>query len=259
MVGTIRVISIERGYDPRDFVLVPFGGAGPVHGGALSRLMGIKTTLLVPTPGVLSALGLLVSNLKAEFSQTSLQRAGAWNVDGLAATFARLEAEALDWFAAEAVPTEARSLQRVASLRYQNQGFELSVPFAGDTVDQATLDDLVEAFHTLHERLYTFAQRDTPVELTNVRVDAIGAFPSPPIAAAPASGSAGDAKTGTTRAYVEGAWIDAPIYDRRKLGAGAVIHGPAIITQLDTTSWLLPGQAGVVHELGSIIVTDERI
>ncbi|MET0238831.1 MAG: hydantoinase/oxoprolinase family protein [Sphingobium sp.] len=259
MVGTIRVVSIERGYDPREFVLVPFGGAGPIHGGSLARLMGIRTTLLAPTPGVLSALGLLVSNLKAEFSQTSLQQSGKWDVRKLAETFTRLESDALNWFEAEAVPDGSRIVQRVASMRYQNQGFELSVPFESSVVDEASLDRLVEAFHVMHERLYTFAQRDTPVELANVRVDAIGTFPPPPIASAPSSGSAADAQTGTTRAYVEDGWVDAPIYDRAKLGVGAVVHGPAIITQLDTTSWLLPGQRGEVHPLGSIIVTDDRI
>jgi N-methylhydantoinase A len=258
MVGTIRVVSIERGFDPRDFVLVPFGGAGPVHGGELARLMGVRTTLLVPAPGVLSALGLLVSNLKAEFPLTCLQT-GDWDIAALAQALAKIERDALSWFEAEAVPVPARTVQRFASMRYKNQGFELSVPMPSGPVDADCCARLVEEFHALHERLYTFAQRDTPVELTNVRVDAIGSYSPPPQAPVTAIGNAEAALTGQTRAYVENAWIDVPIYDRAKLGTGAIVAGPAIITQMDTTSWLLPGQQGEVHPLGSIIVTDDRV
>src|SRR5206468_5401054 len=117
MVGAIRVVSVERGHDPRDFSLLPFGGAGPLHAGALARLLGMSAIVVPPGPGVLSALGLLVSNLKAEFSRTCLQKAGAFDAEAVARVFAELEAEAVAWLDAEGVPEEARRVARYASLR----------------------------------------------------------------------------------------------------------------------------------------------
>src|SRR6185436_3777089 len=139
MVGAIRVVSVERGHDPRDFSLLPFGGAGPLHGSALARLLGMRTIVVPPGPGVLSALGLLVSNLKAEFSRTCLQKAGALDAEAVARVFA--------WLDAEAVPEEARRVARYASLRYQHQGFELNVPWASREATEASVVATVAAFH----------------------------------------------------------------------------------------------------------------
>ncbi len=125
MVGAIRVVSVERGHDPRDFVLLPFGGAGPLHGTALARLLGIKTILVPPSPGVLSAMGLLVANVKSEFARTSLQRPPRYDLAGMARIFGELQAQAEAWLAHERIPAEQRSVRWQASLRYLHQGFEL--------------------------------------------------------------------------------------------------------------------------------------
>jgi len=124
MVGAIRVVSVGRGLDPRDFVLVPFGGAGPLHGGSLARLLGIRTILIPPAPGVLSSIGLLVSNLKADFSRSRLQVPPHYDLADMEATFVDLEREATAWLEEEGMPPEGRSMQRFASLRYLYQGFE---------------------------------------------------------------------------------------------------------------------------------------
>lgn len=256
MVGAIRIVSVERGYDPRDFVLVPFGGAGPLHGGSIARLMGIKTILVPPNPGVLSALGLLVSNLKAEFSKTSLQKAGQFDLDRLAADYRDLEERARAWFEDEQVPEGARRIQRLTSMRYKNQGFELTVDWSGETVDEASLEATVQAFHRTHERLYSFAQPDTPVEITNLRVDAIGVFGKPSLPQAPSSGRLEDAQIGTVRMALPEGKVTAPVYDRRKMAQGVRIEGPCVVTQLDATTYILPGQSAEMHALGSLIVTD---
>lgn len=259
MVGTIRKLSVERGLDPREFALVPFGGAGPLHGGSLARLLGIRKSLLVPSPGVLSAFGLLVSSLKAEFAQTCLQRSGQWNMSALVQTVDMLKAQAAAWFKTELVPQQAQRVQLIVSMRYEHQGFELSVPWSGQTVDEACLASTIDAFHVLHERLYTYAQRDTPVELINIRVDAMGTFEQPRLTEPPRSSAGTDATVGSTTAYVEGQWRPVPIYAREKLGTGMNVEGPAIITQLDTTTWLLPGQFAEVTTLGAILIHDERV
>ena len=256
MMGAIRVVSVERGHDPRDFVLVPFGGAGPLHGGSLARLMGIGTILIPPAPGVLSALGLLASNLRAEFTRTSLQRAGAVDLSRLAAVFAALNKEAVAWLDQEAVPAIARRVTWHASLRYQHQGFELVVPWDSTEVTETSVAGTIAGFHRLHEQLYTFAQEDTPVEIVTLRVDAEGSFAPPVMPALPRGGSPEAAIIDEIMIASATGPIRARVYDRNRLGASDIIRGPAVLTQLDATTLLLPGQTAEVHELGSLIVRE---
>jgi N-methylhydantoinase A len=255
MVGAIRVVSVERGHDPRDFSLLPFGGAGPLHGGALARLLGMRTIVVPPGPGVLSALGLLVSNLKAEFTRTCLQKAGAFDAGAVARVFGELDAEARAWLDAEDVPDEARRIAWHASLRYQHQGFELNVPWASHDDTETAATATVAAFHRLHERVYTFAQEDTPVEIVTLRVDARGVFPSPAILELPPAGPLEDARMGTQPLFLETGRTEAAIYVRERLGVGARIAGPAVLTQHDATTLLLPGHVGTVDRLGNLIVS----
>jgi N-methylhydantoinase A len=257
MVGAIRVVSVERGHDPRDFVLLPFGGAGPLHGTALARLLGIKTILVPPSPGVLSAMGLLVANVKSEFARTSLQRPPRYDLAGMARIFGELQAQAEAWLAHERIPAEQRSVRWQASLRYLHQGFELTVPWGGASVTPDAVDRTIAAFHALHEQLYTFNQPDTPVEIVTLRVTAEGALPRPRIPALPKGGSAGDAIVGEQTVDFDGEIRTAPIYDRGRLGAGAILKGPAILRQLDSTTLLFPGQTADVHEFGSLIVRED--
>ena len=185
MVGAIRVVSVERGRDPRDFVLVPFGGAGPLHGGALARLLDIRTQLVAPSPGVLSALGLLVSNLKADFARTCLQQQGRYDLAQMTEAFAGLQADAERWFERESVPAAARRAAWSASLRYEHQGFELTVDWPGTSRRRGGGGRGRPALPRAAPRDSTrFAQEDTPVEIVTLRVDASGA---PAAAAADAS------------------------------------------------------------------------
>ena len=249
MVGAIRVVSVERGHDPRGLTLLPFGGAGPLHGGALARLLGMPRILVPPAPGVLSALGLLVSSLKAAFSRTSLQRAGEIDEGQVERVFVELEHQARKWLDAEAVPPEARRLTRWASVRYQNQGFELDVPWTGP---EAT----VAAFHRLHEQRYTFAQEDTPVEIVTLRVDARGVFGAPAQERLAPAGPIAEALCGRHAIQLATGPADCHHYDRSKLGCGAVIEGPAVVVQLDATTLILPGQVARVDAVGNLLITE---
>ncbi|MBI3710241.1 MAG: hydantoinase/oxoprolinase family protein [Proteobacteria bacterium] len=256
MVGAIRVVSVERGHDPREFALLPFGGAGPLHGGALARLLDIKTIVVPPAPGVLSALGLLVSNLKSEYSRTCLERPPHFDLSRMAAVLAALEQEAQAWLVAEGVPAAEREIAWHASLRYEHQGFELTVPWAGRAVTDESVAGTIAAFHRLHERLYTFAQEDTPVEIVTLRVDAIGRLPRPTLPGLPRGGAPAAAIIDRLPVEFESGRAEAPVYDRARLGAGARIAGPAIVVQLDSTTLLLPGQTAEMHRYGSLIVQD---
>jgi len=256
MVGAIRVVSVERGHDPRDYVLLPFGGAGPLHGASLARLLGIKTMLVPPAPGVLSALGLLVSSLKAEFARTALQRPPHYDLAAMGRIFAELQEQAAQWLEHEGVPEGGCAIRWQASLRYLHQGFELTVPWAGEAATAEAAEATIAAFHRLHERLYTFSQEDTPVEIVTLRVSATGTLPRPAIREWPRGGAAADAVIGRQEADLDGTLRSCPVYDRARLGAGAKLRGPAIIRQLDTTTLLFPGQIAEVERYGSLVVVE---
>ena len=254
MVGAIRVISVERGEDPREFALAPFGGAGPLHGGEMARLLGMKTTIVAPSPGVLSAIGLLVSTLRADYAQTCVE-APPYNAQRIAETFAHLEAEADAWFGRENAPVAARRKTRVASIRYKNQGFELDVPWAGEAVDAETAAATVELFHQRHEQLYSFAQRDTVVEIVNLRVTAACDLERPRLPEIAAGGALADAEVDRHAVWFDEGPVTTPVYDRAKLGAGVEIVGPAIAMQLDSTCVILPGETATTDRFGNLIVT----
>ena len=206
---------------------------------------------------MLSALGLLVSNLKAEFTRTCLQTAGA--VDAWRrwrACSPRWMPRRVAWLDAEAVPAAAAASPGMpacaTSIRASN-----CRAWAGTAVTEASIAGTIAAFHRLHERLYTFAQEDTPVEIVTLRVDAEGAFPPPVPARAAARRRSEAAITGEISLPLSAGPVRAAVYDRARLGAGDRIEGPAMLTQLDATTLLLPGQTAEVHALGALIVRDQ--
>jgi N-methylhydantoinase A len=245
MVGALRVVSVERGHDPRDFTLVPFGGAGPLHGCALAGLLGISRVMIPPAPGVLCADGLLAADLKAEFSRT-LPNAGAVDLAAATAIFAELERQAEVWFVAEAVTEDARALGRVALMRYHGQGGEIPVPW----IDEA--GGIEAAFAAAHQTLYGFTL-NSAMEIVTLRVEATGLMPRPPLQTLrPGCGVAGQS---FRRVHFPGGTVEVPVYDRDALGAGDGFTGPAIVTQLDATTVVPEGWAGVVHPSGAILLT----
>ena len=238
MVGAVRVVSVERGYDPRDFTLVPFGGAGPLHGCALADLIGARRVLIARAPGVLCADGLLDADLKAEFSQALPKAAVAKDAE-TAAILTKLEAQARDWFAEEDVAPTRQSLRRVALMRYHGQGGELAVEMS---------DNLAADFAEAHRALYGFAL-EAEVELVTIRVEATGR------AAERTSPDLAPGGTVIPAGQTQIAGAQVPIVDRATLGAGAVLDGPMILTQLDATTLIAADWTGIVQPAGAIILT----
>jgi N-methylhydantoinase A len=245
MVGAVRIVSVERGHDPRDFTLVAFGGAGPLHGCSLAELLGITRVLIPPAPGVLCADGLLAADLKAEFSRT-LPNAGAVDIEIARKIFAELSQQADDWLAAEKVAAADRQQGKVAMLRYHGQGGEVAVPW------HDSKDGLETAFAAAHRGLYGFVL-DAPVELVTLRVEATGRMPAPPRPLL-AKGS-GARPGGHFPVHLASGATQVPLYDRGALGAGDTIQGPAIVSQLDATTLIAPGWTGEVHPSGAILLS----
>ncbi|WP_105402686.1 hydantoinase/oxoprolinase family protein [Neorhizobium sp. T7_12] len=248
MVGAVRVVSVERGHDPRDFTLVPFGGAGPLHGCALAELLGISRVMIAPAPGILCADGLLAADLKAEFSRT-LPKAGAVDVAIANGIIAELKTQASAWFETEGVAEKDRRIATVALLRYQGQGGELAVTWG------ETREAVEAAFAAEHKALYGFAL-EAAIELVTLRVEAAGITVEPP----PAVLEKGSDVTPVDHVPVhfESGVTSVPVVDRSTLGAGATFQGPMILTQLDTTTLVAPGWTGTVHGSGAVLLTAKQ-
>jgi N-methylhydantoinase A len=267
MVGAIRLVSIERGHDPRQFTLVPFGGAGPLHGVDLADLLGIPRILVPRNPGVLSTVGLLNADVRDDYVRTRIWEGPEFPADEVRAGFEELAASAQLSQGQQADPARA-TFERSADLRYRGQGFELTVEVPEPTIDPAAMAALRERFHAAHERLYGYALRSAPVEMVNLRVTVSVPLPkaSPP-EIAPQVGSIGAAKVGERQVYFGRAfggsarpgsglgWLQTPRYDRSGFGAGAVVAGPAVLEQVDSTTVLGPGQQATVDRFGNLIVT----
>jgi len=249
MVKAVRVVSVEQGHDPRRFVLVPFGGAGPLHQAAIARELGCAEVLVPPNPGVLSALGLLAAPTAVDVVRTRLGALPDLDAGELLAAWAELETEARGVLDQQAITADL--VERRADLRYRGQSFELSV-LAGGSWDVAAL---TEDFHAAHERRYGYAQGDETVELVNLRVRAEGPTPTPPLPRI-AAGTGADAAVVARRPIVlAGDRVHCPVYDRTRLGAGDRLRGPAIVTGVDSTVLVAADQDVLVDDIGCLRLT----
>ncbi len=249
MVDALHLISVQRGYDPRDFALVACGGAGPVHANALAREAEMPTVVVPPSPGIFSATGLLTTDLEHDAATTLLRRLDELDPAEVGAAFDALESSARDELEREGLAAERIELVRQLDLRYVGQSFELTIP-AGD--------DLLGRFHAEHERTYGFAAPDEPVELVSVRLKAVGRIDRPPARRLePGATPAPKERRGVYFAEA-GGYADCPIYDRYALPAGARLAGPVVVEELDSTTVVHPGFAVTVDELGNLLLERQR-
>jgi len=260
MAGAVRVVSIEKGHDPRNFALVALGGAGPLHSGRLSQLLDIPEIIIPQAPGVVAALGLLVTDLQNDYVRTCLQKPPEYDIEAIDRIYRELDDEAHRWLQLEQVPTDSRKIERHADLRYANQGFELSVDCPDGTFTHEFMEVLIDRFHQHHKQLYTYAAEDAPVELVNLRVRGIGRIQIPETVNVKSGRGAETALSGERSVWFRetDGFTDCPIYNRSLLGSGDQLAGPCIIEQPDSTAVLLSGQTAIVHASGSLIVTNPQ-
>ena len=258
MARTIRVISVERGYDPRDYALVAFGGAGPLHAGRLARELEIPRILVPSIPGILCAYGLLVADLRTDFSRTQVIPVTDESLEIINSSYSVLEQEASAWFDREQLTGNERHTRRIADMRYVGQNYELPVPVPDGEVTVATLAELRSAFHQAHEQAYGYAAEDEPVQLVTFRLEAFGVVSPPELDTLAAGENLTDALAGYRHVWMPeaGGWGDVPLYDRTKLGAGMVLQGPAIVEQMDSTTVILPDQRATVDRYGNLIIEE---
>jgi N-methylhydantoinase A len=248
MLGGLRLVSVQQGFDPREFALVAFGGAGPLHANALGKLTGAWPVIVPPSPGVLCALGDATTSARSESARTVLRRFA--DVEDLRAILDELAAEASRALEQQGVPADQQTTAFQVDVRYHGQGFEIPIK-----VEAPDLTALAEAFDAEHERLFSFLLT-VDHELVNARATVTGPRPSvSPITLEPGDGP--PTPSDTHLIFVEGGWVDAAIYDRAGLRADDVITGPAIVTEMDSTTLVLPGHAATVHASGSLLIRPE--
>jgi N-methylhydantoinase A len=245
MADAVRLISIRRGYDPREFALVAFGGAGPMHGAALARELSIPTVLVPPDPGITSALGCLLVDVKHDLSTMFLGAVDGVDPVELEGEFGKLEAEARERLESEEVPEEQMSIQRLIDMRYLGQWRSLTIPVDAP-VD---LEDAASRFHSEHEREYNYRRDGAPVEIYRLNVRAVGVTPKPDLKRHDRNGAAArPSATRPVRFDETDAAVDTPVYARTELAAGTRLDGPAIVDQLDSTTLVPPGWRAEVDE-----------
>jgi N-methylhydantoinase A len=254
MCGALRLVSVEQGYDPREFALIGFGGAGPLHANALAKLINSWPVVIPPGPGVLCAYGDATTRLRDEASRTLVQRFETLSDSQVQGMLADLEAEATKTLAGDGVAKADQEVAYQIDMRYAGQGMKLTVDASPAEFRAEGLAGIAKRFDRMHEQLFTFAL-DAGHELVGLR--AVTQGPRKPFIGGARTRGGSDpspAAMERTRVYVAERWLDATIYARGKLATGNRIAGPAIVVEMDATTLILPDHVGVVDEVGNILI-----
>ncbi|MCB5291021.1 hydantoinase/oxoprolinase family protein [Arthrobacter sp. SO3] len=253
--GALKLVSTQQGFDPRDFALVAFGGAGPLHANALGKLTGAWPVIIPPSPGVLCAYGDATTSLRDESARTLVRRFSELNDMQVRGVMEDLEATARESLLAAGLDDKDLTVTYSADLRYHGQGFEIPITVNLDTFGQGDgLTQLRAQFDKEHERLFAFLL-DNEHELVTARATVSG--PRPDVASITLEEGGIDpseAERSKHTIFVDGENIEATIYDRNRLKAGNVVTGPAVITEMDSTTLVLPGHSATVHPHGSLLI-----
>ena len=256
MVRGIRKVSVEKGFDAREFSMICFGGGGPLHSLELAEELRIPTVVVPISPGVNSALGLLIADFRYDYSQPFLKKTQDIRLDSFNQGFKDLEAKATQQMMEEKIPREDRVILRSVEMRYSGQGYELEVPVPNGTLTRKDLKRISDTFHQTHRQLYGYASPQETTEFVYLRIAALGKIPKPKFK----KEKEGDRKParalkGKRKVFVQGKYVSLPIYERALLRPADKIQGPAIIEQMDSTTFLSYGHRAQVDPYLNLIVT----
>jgi N-methylhydantoinase A len=258
MHAALRVVSVERGHDPREFGLVAFGGAGPMHANALGRLIRSRSVIVPPTPGVMSAFGFLSSDIQNEFPETYLRTAEETPATELKATVEGLIAEADEWLDGEGVEEEDKRFDLYADCRYHLQNIQIPCRFELEELMGEDSAFLRGRFEEAHRQRYNFELSDSPLEIATVRVVGRGTIKG--VSLVESKDGASEDGSGPVlrneRVYFGGEWVETPVHDRGGLRPGDNVDGPAIVVQDDTTTVIEPDYRGAVDRFGNILIEE---
>jgi N-methylhydantoinase A len=256
MVEAIRLVSVRRGYDLRNIALVAMGGAGPVHAGRLAQMIGARAVVVPLRPGVASAYGLLMADIRHELFRPYTATFTAASVSRLRSLFEDIDTACADRMREDGVPLSSVTIHRYAEARYVGQSYELEVPFPDGPVDGGNLVELRRRFHAWHDQYYGHHNPDSEVEFVGIRSVHLHRLPTPPAERVSTAASVPHGPEETRQAFfaeMEG-YVDVPVYERFSLPVGTRLRGPVTLDQPDTTTVVYPGQTASVHESGSIVI-----
>jgi N-methylhydantoinase A len=255
MLGALRVVTVQKGLDPKDFALVSFGGAGGLHANALAAALGCFPVVVPLEPGVLSALGFVVADVRNEFGQTFIRTTDRTTTAEIGELLVALSAQAESWLTAEHIHNDAREVSFIADMRYYRQGYELPIEIEQPEVD---LGQLADAFRGAHHRLYGFSLPGA-VELVNLRARAVGRVTKPTLThREPAGDDPSPAQVGLQEVWSGNERTEVPLYERSLLDNGMRIVGPAVVQQYDATTLVLKGYEAAVDPLLNLLITAEE-
>jgi N-methylhydantoinase A len=257
--NAVRQVTVKRGLDVRDYVLVAFGGSGPLQAGKLVDILGLKGALVPPDPGNVSAFGLLTVDVKNDFVLTAVQRNETLDLKRLNASYAHLEARALQALAAEGFVDNEMQLVRSADLRYFGQAWEVRVDVPAGPLDRLAADLAITRFHAAHRQTYGYSYADHPeqrIEWVNVRVSGIGPLRRPAIGTRPRTlaGDVSRARTGERPVHFDVGEVVTPVYARGRLQPSDCVEGPAIVEEFGSTTVVFPGQHARVDAFGNLFL-----
>ena len=255
MAEALKIVSVERGHDPRDFSLVAFGGAGPMHAAALASELQIAEIVCPPIPGAFSALGLVGTDLKRDYVRTFYATTATADPGALEQGFATLEAEGAAMLDRAKVPADRRRFVRTVDARYARQSYELSVPVANDRLDSGSISDIANAFHERHRQTYGHDNRTEPVQIVNLRVAAIGTIPPLRIRQELSASMASPTKGERAAWFRSTGETKAKVLDRARMSPGYEATGPAVIESLESTILVPPDWAARMDADGFIILS----
>ncbi len=258
MQEAIKAISTMRGHDLRDFVLLAFGGAGPLHAARIARDLGMAGVLVPLYPGVFSAIGLMVSDVRHDYVQSRMAPLADLACDAIEAMFGRLSVEALTDLKRDGFADARIRLDRALDMRYAGQGYEITLPCDGDALHRDGIAGLRRRFDETHKEMFGHMAPDQPVEVVSYRLSGIGLVPAPPMRKhKPAGAKLEDALRGHRQVRFDGENVACPVYQRERLDVGLALPGPAILDQFDCTTVVWPGQSARVDEWKNIVITED--
>lgn len=259
MNNALKLISVRRGYDPRDFTMVAFGGGGPIHGPTLARELNIRKVIVPVAASVFSAWGMLMSDIRHDYIQTKILPLKDASMEELNGMWKSLMETAGTQFRNEGIPEGQAVFSFLADMRYMGQEHTVQVAAPSYPWKEEDRAELLSRFHKTHEHFYTFSLPDTPAEIVNLHLVAYGQLAKPALEEIPVQeGSIESARKETRRVFFSGdGWLDTPVYDRTKLGQGARAVGPLIVEETTTATVVCPGQKLTVDRYGDLIVETE--
>lgn len=259
MYNALKLISVRRGYDPRDFTMVAFGGGGPMHCAYLAKELNIRKVIVPIAAPVFSAWGMLMTDVRHDYIQTNIRRMNEVSAEELNDMWEGLLSQAQEQFEKEDIPKENIVCNYIADMRYMGQEHTVKVNVPPIPWSEETKEEIIQRFHDTHEHFYTFRLTDTPTEIVNLHLVAYGRLTKPELAKIPPQeGPVEDAKKEIRKVYfAEDGWMDTPVYLREKLGRGAVLDGPVIVEEAAASAVAAKGQRITVDDYGNLIIETE--